>query len=588
MDYRLARRAVPFQKFEMNQLTNGGKELVAAISPDGKYVAYASAESSFLLNDRAPRESLWLKQISGSEVRILPPTNVDYRALTFSPDGQFLYFVQAEPNAGYDSGTLYKIPVLGGRPQRLVRDIASGYCDEPSPSQNPGTVAVSPDGKRLAFERTLASKKESVLVVANEDGSEEKSLITRPASQGCGFPAWSPDGRTIATLCGSPDCAATTTDDNNLGNKFQLFWVPATGGPERPASVRAWGSVDGAAWLSDGRGLILNVQDIGGDPIQFAYVPYPSGEVRKLTSDLNYYAGLSLTADSRTIATLRVDDVFQLWTVPVAEPEHAKTVLTGGWDPAWTAAGSIVYVINSLKRKSVGIMDADGSNVHQLSDGSDMYVSAPRVSPDNRYVVFEGDRSGVMQVWRMDANGEHPLQLTSTSDIDDRAGIDVSYDGKWVFYARKINQEVGIWKVPIEGGEPVLLTARPAPGGGSFGSLAASPNGEFLAYVYPFSYQPASRGIALLPLKSSTPAKFLDIPANCVRWTPDSRSLVYSLTHNNISNIWMRQISGGQAKQITQFTSDLISGFRLSGDGKQLVIARGFETSHVLLIRDIQ
>jgi Tol biopolymer transport system component len=448
-------------------------------------------------------------------------------------------------------------------------------------------VAVSPDGKRLAFERTLASKKESVLVAANEDGSEEKILITRPASQRCGFPAWSPDGRTIAAFCGSTDFAATTSDDNNVENKFQLFWASATGGPERPASERAWGAVYGAAWLSDGRGLIVNVQDIGGDPTQFAYVPYPSGEVRKLTTDLSYYAGLSLTADSRTIATVLVDDIFQLWTVPVAEPEHAKTVLTGGWDPAWTATGSIVYVINSLKRKSVGVMDADGSNVHQLSDGSDMYVSWTRVSPDNRYVVFEGDRSGVQQVWRMETNGEHPIQLTSTSDIDDRAGIEVSYDSKWVFYARKIDHEVGIWKVPIEGGEPVLVTARPAPGG-SFGSLAASPNGEFLAYVYPPSYEPASPKIVLLPLKSSTPAKFLDIPANCVRWTPDSRSLVYSLTHNNVSNIWMRPISGGQAKQITQFPSDLIIQFDLSRDGKQLAIARGFETTHVLLIRDIQ
>jgi Tol biopolymer transport system component len=568
MYYRSARKAGPFQKFEMSQLTNGGKELLAAISPDGKYVAYASAESMFLLSDRAPRESLWLKQIGGSEVQIRPPGDVDYRTLTFSPDGQFLYFAQAEPDAGYDSGTLYKIPVLGGRPQRLVSDIAS-------PSENPGTVALSPDGKRLAFERTLASKKESVLVAANEDGSEEKILITRPASQGCDSPTWSPDGRIIAAFCGSRD------------NKVQLFWVSATGGRERPVSDRVWAQAYGAAWLSDGRGLIVNAQDTIGVPTHFAYVPYPRGEVRQLTNDLNYYTGLSLTADSRTIATVQNDDLFQLWIASLAEPEHAKSVSTGGWAPAWTATGSIVYVVDSLKRKSVGIMDADGSKMHQLSDGSDALVVSPRVSRDNRYVVFEGDRSGVQQVWRMETNGEHPIQLTRTSDIDFATGIEVSYDSKWVFYARKINEEVGIWKVPIEGGEPVLVTARPAPGG-SFGSLAASPNGEFLAYIYPAMGDAPNHRIVLLPLKPGSPAKLLDISADYVQWTHDSRSLLYSVTKNGISNIWMRPISGGQASQITQFTSDGISHFDLSKDGRQLAITRAVDTNHVLLIRDIQ
>jgi serine/threonine protein kinase len=570
MYLRSVRKALPFQKFEMSQLTNGGKELLPAISPDGKYVAYVSTQFSHFTGIPAyGHESLWLRQISGSEVQILPPANVDYRTVTFSSDGQYLYFLQTEAGTTSDSGTLYRIPVLGGRPQRLVSDV-----DTPPPITSIANVALSPDAKRLAFERTLASKKQSVLVAANEDGAEARTLISRPASQGCAIPAWSPDGTIIAAFCGSRD------------NKVQLFWVSAAGGPERPVSDRLWAYAYGAAWLSDGRGLIVNVQDANGVPSHFAYVPYPSGEVRQLTNDLNLYLGLSLTADSRTIATIQKDYLDQLWTVPFAEPEHAKTVSTGGWAPGWTATGSIVYVLDTVKRRSVGIMDAAGSNVQELSDGSDVMVVEPRPSPDNRYIVFEGDRSGVMQVWRIDINGEHPVQLTRTNDVS-TSGLEVSYDSKWVFYGRQINADIEIWKVPIEGGDPVAVASKPAlhtPGS----YLTVSPNGEFLAYTYVDSSVEPARGVAVLPLKTSSPPRLLGTPADCVRWTPDSRALLYSAERDGVSNIWMQALVGGPPRQITHFSSDRIHSFDLSKDGRQLVVAREITADHVVLIRDIQ
>jgi hypothetical protein len=56
-------------------------------------------------------------QFSGGDVQILPPAEVDYQVLTFSHDGQYLYFVQNEAKYGYDIGTLYKIPAPGGTPK---------------------------------------------------------------------------------------------------------------------------------------------------------------------------------------------------------------------------------------------------------------------------------------------------------------------------------------------------------------------------------------------------------------------------------------------------------------------------------------
>ena len=95
--YWLAPKAVPFQKTEITQLTTSGKVTLAAISPDGRYVAYATGEVSFVGGEAIggeplDREALWVRQVgTGSDVQIVPAADVRYGGLTFSRDGNFLY-----------------------------------------------------------------------------------------------------------------------------------------------------------------------------------------------------------------------------------------------------------------------------------------------------------------------------------------------------------------------------------------------------------------------------------------------------------------------------------------------------------------
>src|SRR6202166_2868811 len=141
--YWLAPKAVPFQKTEITRLTASGKVTVAAISPDGRYVAYVTDES--LVHGR---ETLWMRQIgTGSDVQIVPPADVRYGGLTFSRDGEFLYITQSESKDS-SLGILYKMPVLGGTKKRLIVDVANiTYPDLVNP------VTLSPDGTRVAFLR---------------------------------------------------------------------------------------------------------------------------------------------------------------------------------------------------------------------------------------------------------------------------------------------------------------------------------------------------------------------------------------------------------------------------------------------------
>jgi len=91
-----------FQNVRLTRLTSHGNVDGAAISPDGKFIAYVQEE--------AGKQSLWTKAIAGgSAVQIVPPTEARLAYTTFSPNGNYVYYRLRD-----EQDHLYQIPVLGG------------------------------------------------------------------------------------------------------------------------------------------------------------------------------------------------------------------------------------------------------------------------------------------------------------------------------------------------------------------------------------------------------------------------------------------------------------------------------------------
>src|SRR5207244_4148509 len=171
-------RSQPFQSIKITKISGTHNARIGAMSPDGNYLAY-------VLNSEG-NESLWLRHLaSESNVQIIPPEHVQYSALRFSPDGSHIYFSHTQLVSGpasqeYD---LYRIPVLGGTPQLLVKDIDT----------NP---SFSSDGRRFAFIRANDPDPGKYhLLIANADGSNEKSVFAGPMANVVSDSAWSPDGK---------------------------------------------------------------------------------------------------------------------------------------------------------------------------------------------------------------------------------------------------------------------------------------------------------------------------------------------------------------------------------------------------------
>jgi Tol biopolymer transport system component len=73
-----------------------------------------------------------------------------------------------------------------------------------------------------------------------------------------------------------------------------------------------------------------------------------------------------------------------------------------------------------------------------------------------------------------------------------------------------------------------------------------------------------------------------------LRWSPDGNGLQYTLTRSGATNVWEQPLTGGDPHQVTKFASGRIFSFAWSGDGKQLLLSKGNESSDVILISNFR
>jgi Tol biopolymer transport system component len=504
-----------------------------------------------VVND-GKQQSLWLRQVStSSNVQIIPPAEVTYLGLTFSPGGDYLYYILWDRKSFY---ILYQMPMLGGAAKRLIQDIDSN-------------VTFSPDGKQYAFLRGYPTQGKFVVLVANSDGTAERSLTThRLVSGPSGDPAWSPDGKIIVY-------PVENTDAN--GDFQTLFAAPVAGGSEKSISSQRWWDVGRMAWLRDGSGLLVIAKEDVASPSQIWYVPYPAGQAHRITQDLNQYQDLTLTADSSALVTIQSEQVSNIWTAPNETPGRASQITTGKFDGlkslSWTPEGKIVYDSAASGHLDLWVSDSNGTGQKQLTADAGNN-SWPSVSPDGRYIVFVSDRTGANHLWRIDIDGSNATQLTQGPG---ESNPHCSPDGQWVaFYSR--SSEAPIMRVPIMGGEAIKISIESA------GAPAISPDGKSIAVTH---WEAANINTAIYPLEGGEPRKILNFAANYFRWAPDGHSLAF-VDDRNRSAIMSQPIYGGPERQLADFKPDHIFSFAWSLDGRQLAVARGTLTHDVILITD--
>jgi eukaryotic-like serine/threonine-protein kinase len=559
---RLSGRGIEWnqQGMTIRRVTQSGNAVNVAISPDGHYIVYALREGE--------KQSLNVRQVAtGSDVQILPPDEVVFFGLTFSPDANYIDFVRSEKNNPVNT-FLYRMPALGGTSHLVMRggiDFSTSY---------------SPDGAQFAFLRVQGET--VALLIGNADGSNERVLATRPYLDRFSWgTAWSPDGKNIAF-----------TASESKTSVRSVLWAVSVGDGSAREIYSMPNPIGRPRWLPDGSGLLVPIGNINQALRgQLWFISFPKGQARRLTNDLMDYQpwSLDLTQDGRTLVDTVVTRVSDLWMAPASDTTTKAKQVTRN-DHAvgrfsWTTDGRIIFASGD---GNLSILNSDTS-VRTLLTPNDNAVSDPSFCGDGRYIVYSAYREQKVGIWRMDADGSNPIRI---ADEIVATSPQCSPDGKWVIYLRGASVPM---RVAITGEKPPEPIAQsPAVWLGDV--LAFSPDGKRIAYLA-VPQNPNSRSgsqpnrLMVIAFDGGTLLHQFDWPGTSAgepRWAPAGGAIDYVLTRNGVSNIWRQNLAGGTPKQITNFESGQIFDFDWSRDGKQLALTRGNESSDVILITNFR
>lgn len=204
-------------------------------------------------------------------------------------------------------------------------------------------------------------------------------------------------------------------------------------------------------------------------------------------------------------------------------------------------------------------------------------ISGGAWSPDGKQIVFTTNMTGRLNLWKVDAAGGWPIQL---SQSDDRQyGANWSPDGKWiVFESDKGGAEIyDLYAIPSDGGEVVNLTNTPEI---SETGAVWSPDGKVLA----ISYKPKTSSvydIAILDWKTRavrnlTQEKTADHVWQGALWSPDAK-FIYSSRFNaafSDADVYRIDVATGAQENLTPHEGNRRTmASSLSPDGRTLLVS---------------
>ena len=557
--------APKFQDIQVSRVTDSGRARLASVSPDGKLVAF--------VNNQEGQQSLSLRQIAtGSSVEIVPPTNQNFYQPTFTPDGDYVYYVSND--RGF--GTAYQVSALGGQSKKILTDI-----DSP--------VTFAPDGKRFAFIRHNPNAGGDTIFIANADGTNLTPFLQTKETGYDQFSdlAWSPDGGRF--LLAASKGAFESVE------KVQIALIGVNDKNFHTIGENAWQKAGGFQWLADGESFVFVGMPNIGETMQIRQMDVHGELIKQITNDTNDYVSLSISNDGGEMVTTKVETISSFWSFAPATKELKQVLnesknLLGYAGISQLPNGRILFSKMTDKEVNIFSVNENGGDEKKLTSGANFNMN-PVATIDGKYIFFISNRNSSYGVWRMNSDGSNQIQITTNAGGMD-GQIQIAPDGKTVFFHRTSNDggKSAIMQVSIDGGEvkPIIADDNI----NVFSSPEVSRDGKLFAF-HKFTYDSANgifdstiQVVGLEENKINEKTKVLEFGKQTqFSFSPDSKSLTF-INRNGIDNIWNLSIETKKETPLTGFTSGNITNMAWSNDGKRLFMSRSIINSDLILIKD--